>query len=115
MKSPITTHVLDTTQGAPARGVPVVLEMKEKSGRWKELARGTTNNDGRIPALLPENHKLERGSYRIIFDTETYFASQGLKSMFLSVVIPFEVKNKNEHYHIPLLLSPFGYTTYRGG
>ena len=114
MKSPITTHVLDTSQGTPARGVPVVLERKDKSGSWKELARRTTNSDGRIISLLPENQKLEIGSYRLIFDTGTYFASQGLKGLFLSVVIPFEVKKAREHYHIPLLLSPFGYSTYRG-
>jgi 5-hydroxyisourate hydrolase len=114
MKSPITTHVLDTSKGKPAVGVPVVVEMKEKSGQWKELARGTTDKDGRVTTLLGNQHKLESGAYRITFDTGTYFSSQSVKSMFLSVVIPFEIKDTNEHYHIPLLLGPFGYSIYRG-
>lgn len=114
MKSPISTHVLDTSAGKPAAGVPIVLEIKEPSGQWKELARGTTDNDGRANSLLAENHKLASGSYRINFDTGKYFAAQGIKSMFHSVVIAFEVNVTSEHYHIPLLLSPFGYSTYRG-
>ena len=114
MKSPITTHVLDTGRGKPAAGVPVVLEMKEKSGQWKELARGITDKDGRVSNLLSEQHKLESGSYRITFDTGAYFSAQGTHSMFLTVMIPFEIKETAEHYHIPLLLSPFGYSTYRG-
>ncbi len=114
MKSPITTHVLDTSKGKPASGVPVILEKKEKSGQWKEMANRHTDVDGRVTDLLPSDHKFEAASYRLIFDTGTYFVSQDLKSMFLSVVIPFEVKDTKEHYHIPLLLSPFGYSTYRG-
>ena len=114
MKSPITTHVLDTTRGKPASGVPVILEKKEKSGEWKEIANGATDRDGRVVDLLSQDYKLEETSYRLIFDTGKYFVSQGVRSMFLSVVIPFEVKHTNEHYHVPLLLSPFGYSTYRG-
>ncbi len=114
MKSPITTHVLDTTRGKPASSIPVILEKKEKSGEWKTMANRQTDGDGRVTDLLPQDHRLEAASYRLTFDTEAYFVSQGVKSMFLSVVIPFEVKDTKEHYHIPLLLSPFGYSTYRG-
>ena len=114
MKNPITTHVLDISRGKPAQGIAVILEMKDKSGEWKELVRGITDGDGRVTNLLPEEHKLVNGSYRLTFNTESYFVSQGIESLFLSVMIPFVIKKPLEHYHIPLLLSPFGYSTYRG-
>lgn len=114
MKSPITTHVLDTSTGKPASGVPVVLEFQEKSGAWKEIAKGVTDTDGRVGQLFGTGHALVKGFYRITFDTGSYFTSHGVKSMFLTVIIPFDVQEPSEHYHIPLLLSPYGYSTYRG-
>jgi len=114
MKSPITTHILDTTLGKPAAGISVVLEMQNENGGWKELARGTTNSDGRIFDLLPENFSLEQGFYSLIFDTKSYYQALGLRSLYPVVPIIFEIENPKSHFHIPLLLSPFGYSTYRG-
>lgn len=108
--SPITTHVLDTSKGRPAEGVPVVLEFK-KGPKWEELGKGTTNADGRI-GLLSEKYRLEKGTYRITFDTGAYFRAGQVKGLYPSVSIVFEMEEG--HYHIPLLLSPFGYSTYRG-
>ena len=113
MKSPITTHVLDTTRGTPAEGVLVALEMQQSDGRWKELGRGTTNSDGRLTDLLPEGHRPVHGTYRLIFFTAEYFSLLNVDSFYSRVAIEFVVGN-SEHYHVPLLLSPFGYSTYRG-
>ena len=114
MKSPITTHVLDTSRGKPAAGVSVVLEVQEKSGAWKEIGRGRTDADGRLNNLLDAGHKLRAGSHRLTFDTGSYFSSEGIRTIFLTVTIPFTINKISEHYHIPLLLNPYGYSTYRG-
>lgn len=110
----ITTHVLDTSRGRPAEGVPVVLEFQEDGGKWKELARGRTNIDGRIPGLLPDRHKLEPGMYSITFDTTDYFQKHAIQPFYPFVTVTFQLHRPDPHYHIPLLLSPFGYSTYRG-
>ena len=114
MTSPITTHVLDTTRGKPAAGVKVTLEMQLNANEWKELARGETNTDGRISNLLPENAKLSAGIYRLTFLTSAYFKSIGIESFYPFIHVVFELKEPITHYHVPLLLSPFGYSTYRG-
>jgi len=114
MKSPITTHVLDTTRGAPAEDVTVVLERENYSSEWKELGRGTTNKEGRILDLLPENVELTEGSYRLRFLTEDYFSKRGQSSLYPFVDVTFTITEAGSHYHIPLLISPYGYTTYRG-
>ena len=110
--SQITTHILDTSLGKPAANVSIVLEV-EKNGSWKELAKGKTDVDGRIKNLLPENATVESGIYRLIFDIGAYYSSLNLKTFYPSVKIEFHVTDKS-HYHVPLLLNPFGYTTYRG-
>lgn len=111
--SPITTHVLDTAKGIPAENVPIQLESWINS-EWQLLARGSTNADGRLTNLL-EPGSLAKGNYRISFDVEKYFSSQNIQSFFYHVVrIEFEILNPEQHYHVPLLLSPFGYSTYRG-
>jgi 5-hydroxyisourate hydrolase len=111
--SPITTHVLDTAKGIPAENVPIQLESWINS-EWQLLARGSTNADGRLTNLL-EPGSLSKGNYRISFDVEKYFSSQNIQSFFYHVVrIEFEILNPEQHYHVPLLLSPFGYSTYRG-
>lgn len=113
--SSITTHVLNTHLGKPAADVAVVLEVADAfaGAQWQELARGVTNHDGRIADLLPAD-SLAVGRYRITFATGEYFANQGVDHFYPQVAIEFEVDHPDEHYHVPLLLSPFGYSTYRG-
>ena len=113
MKSPITTHVLDTTLGKPAAGVSVTLEMQQGNGTWKELACGVTNVDGRITDLLRENAQLVAGEYRLIFNTGEYFRRMSTETFYPKIAVEFTLK-EDSHYHVPLLLSPFGYSTYRG-
>jgi 5-hydroxyisourate hydrolase len=114
MKSPITTHVLDTSRGTPAVALKAILEVSTGSKEWKELGRGETNTDGRIADFLRPGAGLEAGIYRITFLTGPYFRSTGVEGFYPSVVIQFEVKDPQSQYHVPLLLSPYGYSTYRG-
>ena len=109
----ITSHILDTSGGAPAAGVTVTLMVNGKDG-WRALASDTTNEDGRISAfdateLAPSNH-----TFRLSFDTGTWFEQQGLPVFFPLVDITFNIDPAQPHYHVPLLLNPFGYSTYRG-
>jgi 5-hydroxyisourate hydrolase len=111
--SQITTHVLDTSKGKPAAGIAIVLEELTKSNHWIGRGKGETNADGRLPDLLASEVKLDRGIYRLLFDTASYFKIQGIQSFYPSVMITFEVTD-HAHYHVPLLLNPYGYSTYRG-
>ncbi|HEY2119075.1 MAG TPA: hydroxyisourate hydrolase [Candidatus Acidoferrum sp.] len=111
--SQITTHVLDTSLGRPAANVPVILEAQIAGGDWKELSRGSTDSDGRLKDFAT-GKPLEAGRYRLTFDTRDYFAEQKMDGFYPQVTIVFEVKNPRERYHVPLLLSPYGYSTYRG-
>jgi 5-hydroxyisourate hydrolase len=113
MTSPITTHVLDTTRGRPAEGVAITLERRADDGVWSVLGRGATDADGRLRDLLPEG-ALVAGTYRITFDTGGYQARQGVKGFYPEASIVFDVEDASGHYHVPLLLNPFGYATYRG-
>ena len=113
MTSPITTHVLDTARGRPAAGVPVVLQA-EIDGEWQNLGAATTSSDGRATTLLPPDHQLEPGLYRLLFDTAAYWEDTNRVGFFPEVTITFELTVPTDHYHVPLLLSPFGYSTYRG-
>jgi 5-hydroxyisourate hydrolase len=110
----ISTHVLDIAQGQPAQDVPVRLERQEAAGSWRFLASSRTDQDGRCAQLLPENEALTPGVYRLGFDTATYFGARKLDGMYPLVDVTFHVRNGEDHVHIPLLLSPNGYTTYRG-
>lgn len=112
-RGPITTHVLDQSRGRPAAGVAVLLEIRAGES-WRELGRGTTDDDGRVQHLLGSNTILEAGEYRISFAVAPYFAELGVESFYSSIAITFLVVSTNQHYHVPLLLSPFGYSTYRG-
>lgn len=112
--SPITTHILDTSRGRPAAGVPVTLERLADTGEAVVIARGVTDADGRIRDLLPAEPRPAPGMYRMTFDTGAYFAALGLEAFYPSVTIVFRLREPKEHHHIPLLLSPFGYSTYRG-
>ncbi|MCC9192047.1 hydroxyisourate hydrolase [Arthrobacter sp. zg-Y916] len=111
MTSQITTHVLDTAAGRPAQGVHASLQVLGELD-WRELAVGVTDSDGRITNLGPE--RLQGGTYRIEFATGPYFEASGTPSFFPSVALTFVVAETGEHYHVPLLLSPFAYSTYRG-
>ena len=109
--SGITTHVLDTSRGRPAAGVPVLLERVVDSG-WQPVGRGTTDADGRARDLLQSAPG--DGQYRLTFDTGAYFRAIGESGFYPEVSVTFLVTHDEEHYHVPLLLSPFGYSTYRG-
>ncbi len=111
--SGITTHVLDTSRGRPAAGVPVTLEARGEGG-WRLLGRGETDADGRLRDLLPAGFKLSAGDYRLTFGAGAYFAAQGSEGFYAEVVVSFVVRDPAAHYHVPLLLSPYGYSTYRG-
>jgi hydroxyisourate hydrolase len=109
----ITTHVLDTARGKPASGVPVRLDIRDENG-WRELGRATTDGDGRVRRLLPEETALAAGTYRITFALEAYFRDQGVEGFYPEAAIAFDVRDAAQHHHVPLLLSPYGYSTYRG-
>jgi len=110
----ITTHILDTARGAPARDVSIKLEYLEGKENWHLVGSGKTNSDGRCPQLLPTGHVLAGGTYRISFDTAGYFASQNVETFYPKVDIFFQLRDPHQHYHVPLLLAPWGYSTYRG-
>jgi 5-hydroxyisourate hydrolase len=112
--SRITTHVLDTALGRPAAGVPITLERLPANADPIVLGRGVTDADGRLRDLVPPGAALHTGIYRISFDTAAYFAAQELDGFYPAVHVMFEVADSVAHYHVPLLLSPFGYSTYRG-
>ena len=111
--SRISTHVLDTSLGRPAAGVRVQLERRERD-EWKAAGSGETNDDGRVPNLLPEGAAIAPGEYRLTFDTGLYFASSSTPTLYPTISIVFQAAAGQSHYHVPLLLSAFGYTTYRG-
>lgn len=109
--SQVTTHVLDTSKGRPAWGVSIVLYEKI-ADEWFELAKGITNNEGKVMKLLDDDDDLLPGIYKISFDVKHYFNSDDIHTFFPFVEIIFEVTTRAS-FHIPLLISPFGYTTYR--
>lgn len=111
--SQISTHILDTSLGQPAKGIPVTLEIMQADKSWQQLYYSHTNEDGRINGLLPDNERLSKGIYKITFDTGGYFKQQGKNGFYPYVTIIFEV-HELKHHHVPLLISPFGYSTYRG-
>ncbi|MCA9644197.1 MAG: hydroxyisourate hydrolase [Polyangiaceae bacterium] len=111
-RSPITTHVLDTALGRPAKGVALNLEVR-RDGAWQALAEGTTDDDGRCSTLLAPA-SLEAGEYRLTFALDAYFEGTGRSSFYPEASIVFRVRDAAEHYHVPLLLAPYGFSTYRG-
>lgn len=112
--SSITTHVLDVALGRPAAGIAVILEQATGGDGWTELARTTTNVDGRITGFLPDDTQLTTGIYRLRFATARYFAGRQVVGFYPEVQVVFQVEDAAAHYHVPLLLSPYGYSTYRG-
>lgn len=111
--SQITTHVLDTAIGKPAEGIDLTLS-QYIDGKWDLLGGGTTDSDGRVADLLPNEVILKEGRYKVLFVTEAYFDKQKVDAFYPYADIVFDITGGGEHYHIPLLLSPFGYSTYRG-
>lgn len=108
----ITTHILDTTLGKPARGVRIALE-KQSGSHWQPIGSGQTDEDGRLKTLTPPG-PVEPGVWRIRFDTRHYFETIGTAAFYPLVEIVFEIVDGAAHYHVPLLLNPWGYSTYRG-
>jgi 5-hydroxyisourate hydrolase len=110
----ISTHVLDTALGKPAAGVAVRLERQDNSGEWRFVSSARTDEDGRTGELFTGAATLARGGYRLTFDVAAYHAAQRVDGLFPVIYVTFQVREGEAHFHIPLLLSPNGYTTYRG-
>ncbi len=108
----ISTHVLDTMRGAPAAGLAVALSRREPDGDWKLMGEEVTDADGRVKRLNED--ELEAGEYRLDFATRPYFERSGLSAFYPEVSVVFSVEDSSAHVHVPLLLSAFGYTTYKG-
>ena len=107
--STISTHVLDTSLGKPAQGIRVELEFGGAI-----VGSGVTDADGRVRDLVPAGTPLGEGSYRLTFSVAEYYSGGKRESFYSEIVISFRIGSADEHYHVPLLLSPFGYSTYRG-
>ena len=112
--SGITTHVLDVSIGKPGTGIDVVLERQISGGEWERVGTQTTDEDGRARGLLADTSELQKGAYRLLFDVGAYFEANNVDAFYREVAIQFGVNDGSQHYHVPLLLSPFGYSTYRG-
>jgi 5-hydroxyisourate hydrolase len=112
--SNISTHILDTSRGEPAAGIVVALDFRATADTWTRLADAKTDSDGRIKALLPAPKKPEPGIYRLRFETGAYFAWRNQPAFFPYVEVVFTIQDPARHHHVPLLLNPFGYSTYRG-
>lgn len=111
--NPLSVHVLNLNDGLPSPDVKVTLE-KRNGQQWTALNDGVTNQQGRITALYPQDKALEKGTYRVTFKTGDWFEAHDTASFFPEVPVIFEVDGTVPHYHIPLLLSPYGFSTYRG-
>jgi 5-hydroxyisourate hydrolase len=115
MSAGLTTHVLDTSREGPAEGVEVTLQRIDSAGDAETVNEGTTNDDGRLDEPLLTAEEMETGTYQLLFDVGTYYREGSSESTFLETVpVRFVIDDPEEHYHVPLLLSPGGYTTYRG-
>lgn len=112
--SSVTTHILDISAGCPAAGISVMLERKTHSAGWQVIAEGMTDADGRVSDLISPNEAFLPGHYRLTFEIGPYFMLSNVDCFFPQVTISFVVRDAQQHYHVPLLLSPFGYSTYRG-
>ncbi|WP_438387077.1 hydroxyisourate hydrolase [Actinopolyspora saharensis] len=110
-RSAVTTHVLDSSRGLPAAGIAVALERATDNG-WSRVGEAVTDDDGRVGQLGPS--RLDAGTYRLTFETGDYFRRLNVDSFYPQVQIAFHLADPEQHYHVPLLLSPFAYSTYRG-
>ena len=107
----LSTHVLDTARGPPAAGVRVTVELRDGDG-WRGVGGGVTDDDGRVPGLLAGD--LAAGTHRLTFATGEWFQAQGVAGFYPEVSVVCQIEDPGAHYHVPLLLSPYGYSTYRG-
>ncbi len=112
--SAITTYILDTSTGKPGAGISTVLERRTHTAGWLAIAEGITDIDGRINDLLSPKDAFLPGHYRFIFETGPYYLLLGVECFFPQVTVSFVVKDAMQHYHVPVLVSPFGYSTFRG-
>jgi 5-hydroxyisourate hydrolase len=111
----ITSHVLDVSRGTPAAGIAVRLEHRGgEADDWRLVGTSLTNADGRVADLTPSSAPPTAGQYRLTFDTRSYFAGQAIATLYPAVIIVIDAMTGESHYHVPLLVSPFGYSTYRG-
>ncbi|MGC4041526.1 MAG: 2-oxo-4-hydroxy-4-carboxy-5-ureidoimidazoline decarboxylase [Flavobacterium sp.] len=110
--SQITTHVLDTSTGIPGKDISIRLQ-SFRNNSWQTIAQGITNNDGRIPDLLPQERNLKPDTYKMVFDTGSYYSKTNTQTFYPMAEIIFSTFDET-HYHVPLLVNPFGYSTYRG-
>lgn len=113
VKNPISVHVLNLKTGAPSEGVTVVLDKKE-GDKWVRLSSAVTSQDGRINSLYPAGRDIQPGDYRVTFETGAYYAARHEDTFFPEIPVIIHVPKAGEHYHVPLLLSQYGYSTYRG-
>ncbi|KPQ29320.1 MAG: hydroxyisourate hydrolase [Marinobacter excellens HL-55] len=111
--NPLSVHVLNIENGLPSPDVTVTLERKE-SGQWVELNQAVTNEQGRIGELYPDGESLVEGTYRVVFATGDWFAEHNTSTFFPEIPVVFTMDAALDHYHVPLLLSPYGFSTYRG-
>lgn len=109
----LSTHILDISTGRPAPGVSISLSKLGQDGSWKEIDRKTTDADGRIRDFLKQGEADNRGVYKLTFHTEPYFESKGQESFYPFIEVVFEIRS-GDHFHVPITLSPYGYSTYRG-
>lgn len=112
-RNPISVHVLNLKTGVPSEGVTVILEKKEGE-KWIRLNSAITSKDGRINALYPADAAIDPGDYRVTFETGKYYAAHSEDTFFPEIPVIIHVPKAGEHYHVPLLLSQYGYSTYRG-
>ena len=111
--NPLSVHILDLQSGQPTAGVNVTLEARDGQ-QWRTLGQGVTDAQGRVRALYPDGKQITAGAYRIVFKTGEHYARLRQPTFFDQIPVEFKVDNTAQHYHIPLLLSPYGYSTYRG-
>lgn len=112
-QNPLSVHVLNLENGLPSSNVSVTLE-EQKNGQWVKISEAKTNEQGRITELFPENKAFQSAIYKVTFKTGDWFKANNQKTFFPEVPVIFQVDGSVKHYHIPLLLSPYGYSTYRG-
>jgi 5-hydroxyisourate hydrolase len=112
--STLSTHILDTSRGQPAAGVGVKLETLNAGEGWSQLGQAQTDEDGRVKTFVLREPQLTAGTYRLVFAIGEYFEALNQRTFYPEVAVSFRIEGGSEHYHVPLLISPFGYSTYRG-